>query len=141
MPNNGTASLLEILAAVANMLGIITAGMMMTATRRRHAASNAEARRRGMAISRLPMLAAWRHYRCEAGRIFWHLGSLVLGIWAMTLPSAETAYGYSAMSFRLASGVLFFGLSVFDLVGDRDMWRMISREDRQRIGRWGHFHR
>lgn len=131
MTGSGTASWLEILAAMANLLGMITAGLMLAATRRRHAASDASMRRIGHRMSVLPKLAAWRHYRCEAGRIFWHMGSLVLGAWAMTLPSAETAYGYSAMSFRLAAGVFFLSLSIFDLLGDRDMWRAITREGRR----------
>lgn len=109
-----TASGLEILAAVVNGIGILVAWHMLTLTKARYDA----VLRTGGTRTGPRALAAWRHFRCEAARIAYHVASLGLGLWSMTLPSGGTTYGEAAMWTRVALGIVFTGVSLLDLASD-----------------------
>jgi hypothetical protein len=127
-----TASLLEILASIINVIGIVAAGAMLYFTVRRLRAVHAQP-------SRFPtgreIMAGWRHIRCEAGRIIYHVSSLGLGIWAMSLPDSGSPYAVTAMWLRLLVGLVFTVFSLLDLSTDARLWGMTGRQRIRRGGR------
>lgn len=109
-----TASGLEILAAVVNAIGILVAWWMLTLTLSRRTAVLQTDH-----LSDDPrLLAAWRHIRCEGARIAYHMASLGLGLWSMTLPDGGSTYGQAAMWTRVVLGCLFTAASALDLISD-----------------------
>jgi hypothetical protein len=112
-----TASVPEILAAVVNAVGILLAWRMLMLTKARHdAVLNTGGTRGGPRI-----LAAFRHFRCETGRIAYHVVSLGFGLWSMTLPAGGSVYGETAMWARVLLGLMFTVMSLFDLASDGRM--------------------
>ncbi len=117
-----TASPLEILAAVCNVLGILAAGWMLVLTKGRYDA----VLRTGGTQGGPRILAAWRHLRCEGARIAYHVVTLGLGIWAMMLPNPTTAYGEASAWARFLLAALFTAMSVMDLMSDSRLAGMLG---------------
>lgn len=120
-----TASVLEVLSAVVNVLGTLAAGWMLYLTWVRYRAVKAQPTRYPTGRE---ILAAWRHIRCEAGRIVYHVVSLWLGIWAMMLPDSGSSYAITLMWTRLLIGVIFTVFSAMDLATDTRLWTMLGRQ-------------
>jgi hypothetical protein len=112
--NTGTASPLEILAAVLNVVGILAAWRMFALTKVRHDAVI----RTGGTEWGPRILVAWRHFRCEGSRIAYHVITLALGMWAMTLPDSDSAYGTAVMLGNLTLAGIFTAMSLLDLKND-----------------------
>lgn len=126
-----TASWVEILSAVVNVVGLWAAGEMMRRTRRRKSAVRQQS-------DYLPggprILAAWRHLRCEFGRMAFHASSISLGIWSMVLPDAGTTFGYAAMWSRVILGVIFTIASLYDLASDDKLSGLLGvRQQARRV--------
>ena len=117
-----TASPLEILAAVCNVIGILAAGWMLVLTMRRYDA----VLRTGGTQGGPRILAAWRHVRCEGARIAYHVITLALGVWAMTLPNPTSSYGEITAWSRLFLAALFTAMSVMDLMSDSRLAGMLT---------------
>lgn len=117
--NGQTASGLEIAAAIINIFGFGVACLMLHLTLRRYRAVKSQPEKYPTGRE---LLAAWRHFRCETGRMAMHAGSFSLGLWAMTLPSGETWYGFAAMMFRVSIGLLYLMFSLWDVSTDSQLW-------------------
>lgn len=119
-----TASPLEIISAIINLIGIVTAGYMLYMTLRRFRAVRAQP-------ARFPtgreILAAWRHIRCEVGRLSFHMTSITLGMWAMALPDSGSSYALAAMTARMLLGLVFTVFSIMDLDTDAKLWAKTRR--------------
>ncbi len=122
-----TASLLEVLSVIANLLGIWAAWTMLSKTRARHVAVRLEP---DYDPDGPRVLAAWRHYRCEGARIAYHVATLALGLWSMLLPDPVAPYGMTAMWVRAILSVGFTLMSVLDLRTDGRLWELLGSRRR-----------
>jgi pimeloyl-ACP methyl ester carboxylesterase len=119
--DNGTASYLEILTVAANIMGIIAAWRMAALTLGRYRAVILD----GGSKAGPRILAADRHFRCEIARIIFHIVTMILVIWAFTLPSSGSAYSQSLMWTRLGLSTLFTWCSIMDLTSDSKLASML----------------
>jgi hypothetical protein len=119
-----TASPLEMLGVVLNVVGIVTAWWMLSLTHARFEA----VKRTGGDPTGPRMLVAWRHFRCEGSRIGYHVATLVMGLWAMTLPGGDSAYGFASMVIRVVLAGLFTAMSIADLKSDSRLADLLNDE-------------
>ncbi len=122
MNPGGTASILEILTVVANVIGIIAAWRMVDLTMARYRAVV----RGGGTAAGPRVLAAGRHFRCELARIVYHVVTVGLVLWAFSLPDAGSAYGIAATWSRFIVSMVFTSASVMDLMSDSRLAGMLS---------------
>lgn len=120
----GTASIWEVAALIVNLGGIAAVLYLIARTHNQYEAVTSEDE------TDLERMAAWRHFRSEIERIFYHVGSIMLGIWGTMLPDGSSMYGYALMSFRLVLGIIMLVDSILDIRGDRSMWDQLRRRGR-----------
>lgn len=114
---------LEVLAVPTNLVGLTLALVMVWKTYDRH-----------HAVRRMPdympggprVIAAWRHYRCEIGRIVFHMSSILISVWGFWYPSSGSLYGETAMSVRVVLGAMFAVFSAFDIMSDHRLESLIG---------------
>lgn len=117
-----TASLLEVLCMAVNIVGLLAAGWMFFLTARRHHA----VLKTGGSAKGPRVLVAMRHYRCEIGRMTYHVTTIFIGGWAMTLPDPTSTYGHVVVWSRVLFAVMFTAASLMDISSDGRLANLLN---------------